>query len=357
MARSTTSARLETYAGIDYHKKFSMVTLGDREGNVLSTHRLPNDPASIQKFFAEYSGLICTVESCRGYEWFVELLQSMDLTVHLCHAYAVKLIAQSRCKTDKIDSRILMQLLAKGFLPTCYQPTPEERALRERVRWRMHVVRNATRVKVRIHSLLDKENKGMTNLFQKQGRQRLSELKLASTSRQEILEQHIELLDYLESLQGEADKSLTKIGKESEEVQLLRTIPGVGNFSALVIIAELGNIHRFKRSAQVVSYAGLAPSTYSSGSVRRSGAITKQGSPCLRWILVQDAWIAIRFSEPLRYHFVSVSRRCGRRAAILSVARKLLQIAYRVLRDRKPFDPKLVSSQSLKQSTSSVTLQ
>jgi transposase len=115
MVKSTTFANVETYAGIDYHKKFSVITLGDKDGRVLRTERVPNDRQSVTQFFRQFPGLICTVESCRGYEWFVELLQSLGLTVHLCHAYAVKLIAQSRCKTDKIDSKILMELLAKGF--------------------------------------------------------------------------------------------------------------------------------------------------------------------------------------------------------------------------------------------------
>ena len=344
MARSTTSTCVETYAGIDYHKKFSVVTLGDSDGQVLKTERVPNDRQSVTQFFRQFPGLICTVESCRGYEWFVELLQSPGLTVHLCHAYAVKLIAQSRCKTDKIDSKILMQLLAKGFLPTCYQPTPEERALRERLRWRMQLVRQATRIKIRIHCLLDKENQGVieTQLFRARGRKLLSQVVLASPTRQQLLSEHMQLLEYLEQMVKRADTEIQELAKQSGQAKLLMTIPGIGPLSALMILAELGDIKRFKRSAQVVSFAGLAPSVYSSAEVRHTGAITKQGSIWLRWILIQDAWQAIRCSVPLRYHFVSVSRRCGRHAAVISVARKLLEIAYRVLRDGKAFDPNLV---------------
>lgn len=344
MVRSTTSARVETYAGIDYHKKVSVITFGDKDGKALKTERVPNDRQSVSGFFRQYPGLICTVESSRGYEWFVELLQSLGLTVHLCHPYAVKLIAHSRCKTDKIDSKILMELLAKGFLPTCYQPTPEERALRERVRWRMQLVRQATRIKIRIHSLLDKENLGLPGieLFSARGRKLLSQIVLASSTRRQLLAEHIQLLEYLEQMVKVADSEIEDLAKQSREAKLLMTIPGVGHLSALVILAELGDIKRFKRSAQVVSFAGLAPSVYSSAEVRRTGALTKRGSIWLRWILIQDAWQAIRCSVPLRFHFVSVSRRCGRHAAAVAVARKLLEIAYRVLRDGKEFDPNLV---------------
>jgi hypothetical protein len=145
MRRSATLACVITYAGVDYHKKFSMITLGDQSGKFVTTQRLPNERQSIEAFFAEYPNLQVAVESCRGYEWFVDLLKEIGLTVHLANPYQVALIAKTRCKTDKIDSKILMELLAMGFLPTCYQPTPSERRVRERLRWRTHLVRNTTR--------------------------------------------------------------------------------------------------------------------------------------------------------------------------------------------------------------------
>src|ERR1700730_4878120 len=97
MARSTTSRKellarplTETacYAGIDYHKKFSVVTLGDCKGNVLlEGYRLVNDKAQIKRFFADYVGIQCAVESCRGYEWFVDYLKELGLVVHLANPY------------------------------------------------------------------------------------------------------------------------------------------------------------------------------------------------------------------------------------------------------------------------------
>lgn len=122
MRRSATLTCVITFVGIDYHKKSSMVTLGDQSGKAALTQRLPNDRHLIEAFFRQYPNLQVAVESCRGYEWFVELLKEMGLIVHLANPYQVALIAKTRCKTDKIDSRILMELLAMGFLPTCYQP-------------------------------------------------------------------------------------------------------------------------------------------------------------------------------------------------------------------------------------------
>jgi transposase len=348
MGRSTTVSCAVTYAGIDFHKKFSMVCLGDDKGKVISIERLENHEDAVRKFFAQYPGLHCAIESCRGYEWFVDLLKGMGLNVHLCNAYKVKLIAHSRCKTDKVDSRILMELLAIGFLPTCYLPTLEERDLRERLRWRCHLVRNATRIKNRIHTLIAKDNLGATlgpDLFTKNGKKLLKQVKMSSATRQEVLENQLRLLEHLEEMILAEERWVEKTVKASPDARLLMTIPGIGEFSALVILSELGDIKRFKTSAQVANYSGLTPSISQSGESSRTGAITKQGPSQLRWILIQDAWQAIRYSYEFRCHYAAVSKRCGRHGAIVSVARKLLTVAYRVLRDKKPFDPNLIGAQ------------
>jgi transposase len=348
MRRSTTLPCAVTYAGIDYHKKFSVVTLGDSAGKVILTQRIPNDCYAIKKFFNDFSNLQCAVESCRGYEWFVDLLKELKMTVHMANPYEVALIAKSRCKTDKVDSRILMELLAMGFLPTCYQPTAAERRLRERLRWRCHLVKNMTRIKLRIHSLLDKENLGLQlgeTVFRGKSRKLLEETELQAPGRQQLLQKHLKLLEHFEKLVESEDTWIKKTAKANSDARLLMTIPGIGEFSSLVILAELGSVGRFTRAAQVVNFAGLVPTIRQSASSTFTGPITKQGPPILRWILVQNAWIAIRHCAPLRHFFLSVSKRCGRNGAIVATARKLLEIAFHVLKDQTPFDANRIGKQ------------
>jgi transposase len=239
-----------------------------------------------------------------------------------------------------------MQLLAKGYLPTCYQPTPEERRLRERLRWRAHVVRYATRMKVRIHILLDKENLGLpdTDIFSVQGRALLKELPL-SPSRRLLLDEHLRMLEFFEVAVKAEDQWVKKTAKSIESVQLLTTIPGIAELSGLLIYCEIGDVSRFKNASDVPAYFGLVPSVRSSADRTCYGPVTKQGSGHVRWMVIECAWHAIRKCAPLRMHFTAVSRRCGRNPAIISVARKLLKIAYRVLRDKKPFNAALVGKQ------------
>lgn len=338
---------LVTFAGIDYHKKASVVTLGDAKGNVLRTDTLVNDRIVISDYFAQFPNLVCAVESCRGYEWFVDLLQTLVSKVHLSNPYQTKLIAQSRCKTDKVDSKIIMQLLAIGFLPTCYLPTLEERELRERLRWRVQLVRYATRTKIKIHALIDKENLGLTikSPFTKAGKAVLRKLELSTAGRRLLLDEYLDVLESYETRILAEDRWVIQTAKRLPQAGLLMTIPGIGALSALIILAELGDIQRFRTAKQVVSYSGLCPSLYSSADKHRHGRITKQGPALLRWILVQNAWQAIRFSPELRLHYLMVQRRSGSQAAILSLSRKLLKISFRVLRDQKPFDKSLINAQ------------
>jgi transposase len=352
MARSTTSTKSQTsgtacFAGLDYHKKFTQVSIGDEYGRELLSMRIPNDQEAFRRFFAELPRVRCAIESCRGYEWLLEFLrEELNLEVELVNAKQLKLIAQSRCKTDKIDARLIMQMLAIGFLPTCYQPTGEERRLRERLRWRAHLVRYTTRMKVRIYALLDKENASrfIDDPMSKTGRCLLKQVQL-KPGRQELLEEHIELLQHFERLVKAEGAWVSRELAKNTDARLLMSIPGIGELTALLLWCELGDITRFRDAPQVAAYFGLVPSVDSSAARFRYGPITKEGSQFVRWMVIQCAWQAIRTSMELRNHFNSVTKRASKNGAIVSVARKLVKIAYRVLRDKKPFRADLVGKQ------------
>jgi transposase len=352
MGKSSTPRKFQTspkgvFAGLDYHKKFTVVSVGDKFGREILSQKIPNDREAFREFFSRFPGIKCAIESCRGYEWLLDFLkEELNLEVKLVNVHRLKLITESKRKTDKIDAKTIMRMLAIGFLPECYQPTVEERRLRERLRWRAHLVRYSTRMKVRIHALLDKENVGLSikDPFSRDGRKLLKQVELTN-GRQELLTEHIGLLDGFEKLVKNEDSWVSQEVRKNPQAQLLTTIPGIGELTALLLWAEMGDVTRFRDAAHVASYFGIVPSVKSSADRKCYGPITKQGSKFVRWMLVQCAWHAIRKSLPLREHFHSVRLRAGNNGAIVSVARKLVKIAYRVLRDKKPFQAKLVGKQ------------
>lgn len=326
------------FAGIDYHKKASVIALGDTSGALLGTFKIYNDSEQgLREFFGRYPGLCCAIENCRGKEWFVDMLKSLGCEVKVSNTYAVKLIAESRCKTDKIDARILMELLAKGFLPTVYQPTPEEVELRERLRWRTSLMRSRTQYKNRAHALLDKENKG-AKIDSTKRRTQVFEQQPLSNARQKLLDGHLEVIEFFQEFVAGEDRLLQgEVASRPEALRLL-TIPGFGNLCSLMFIAEIGDISRFRNARKVSGYFGLTPRLYSSSDVRRLGPITKQGCGLMRWMLVQAAWTAVRNSAYFHQRFCEIKSRRGKGPAIVAIARMLSEIAFRILRDNTNYD-------------------
>jgi transposase len=154
---------------------------------------------------------------------------------------------------------------------------------------------------------------------------------------QERLKRNLEVIEFFEERLGSEDIELTKLAKANPDAELLKTIPGIGNISALMLIAELGDITRFKNAKRVGSYFGLVPRLYASSDTRRLGPITKQGSGLMRRILVQDAWIAIQKSKAFRQKYNAILKRRGKKVAIVAIARMIVEVAYRILRDKTEF--------------------
>ena len=340
---SNTTKESVVYAGIDYHKRTIAVALGDKEGRILEQVNLQNQTQLVASFFKQFSKIECVVESCRGYEWLVEMLQSQGHVVHVGDSRSIKLIAHSRCKTDKVDSRILMELLAIKYLPTTYIPTAKEREYRELLRHRSSLVQTATRSKLHVHALLDKENKGIRFPFSKQGRQQIKELDL-SESRRKIIEHELDVIDFVEEHAHTQQLRIHLLASYEPEVKRLRTIPGFEVLMATAFLAEVGDVSRFGNGDQVAAYFGLVPRVYASGNTMRCGRITKAGSKFMRWMLVQAAWAAIKSSPNLRQSFGAIGRRRGQKVAIIAIARKLATIAFRVLRDKTTYKEELLDA-------------
>lgn len=326
-----------TFAGIDYSKRFSYITIGDQDGKVLRQEPVPNDIKCLEKFFEPYETLTVAIEACRGYEWLVDWLRDQKYTVHVGNVYAIKQIAQSRCKTDKIDSRILMELVAKDFLPTTYQPTKRERNYRELLRARAILVKSQTQYKLRVHALLDKENKGISYPFGTAGRESLKAVQLEG-DRDSILTKSLEVIDFLEQQIIDHEKKIRKLARYNPDVYRIKTIPGFDVLTAMVFVAEVGDVTRFRNAEQLAAFTGLVPRVYASGGNMTTGRITKTGPRLLRQMLVQSAWASLKSCPVLRSRYVSIARRRGKKKAIIAIARMLAEIAYHVYLEKTPFD-------------------
>jgi len=150
--------------------------------------------------------------------------------------------------------------------------------------------------------------------------------------------QCLELLDHLAELIQQLNIEVQRRALNNKSAKLLMTVPGVGYYIGLMILAEIGDVRRFPSARKLASYAGLVPTTRSSGGHTYHGRITKQGSSWLRWAAIEVALHLTRQPGPLRRFYERQRRRKGPKIARVALARKLLTYMYWMLRHNEPYD-------------------
>ena len=333
------------YLSVDYHKKYSQVTVMDEKGEILKEGRIDNGLESVSEVFEGLEGPTTAVmEATRNWSLMYDRLEQFADEVKLAHPMKVKAIASAKIKTDKIDSRVLAHLLRSDLIPAAHVPNKDMRIVRGVLRQRLFFVRIRTMVKNRIHTLVDRypeieRCQGMeTDIFGKSGMTWLLSIELPPASRR-LLDAELELLETLNDKIKASDKWVKELGKDNEDVSLLQTIPGIGKFFSVLLWAEIDGIERFANAKKLASYAGLVPSVHSSGGKTYHGRITKTGNKWIRWALVEAVHPAIRKDYWLRCQYEKRKRRNGTNKAKVAMARKHLSIIYRVLSERSPYMP------------------
>jgi len=339
------------YIGIDYHKRYLVSTVMDERGEILRKDRVKTDRRSIEHYFREIAKgdrAKAVMEACRNWAYLYDKIEPIVGEVVLAHPYKTRAIAEARIKTDSIDSEILSHLLRADLIAEAYAPSAETRQVKDILRYRAALKQISTSIKNRVHVILDRneiegeELKALSDKFGKRGREIMKQLELRGRDG-EIMKDYLEFLELIEEKIKKIDGWIKEIGSEDKVVQLLKTIPGIGEFTALLLRYEIDKIERFSTAKKLHSYAGIIPSTYSSGGKTYHGRITKQGNRWIRWAMVQAAHVACRVDESLRVYYMKVRRRAGANGAILALARKLLEIVYKVWKEERAYYSKPVA--------------
>jgi transposase len=264
----------------------------------------------------------------------VSALKSRAGRVIVANPLKVRLIAEARIKTDKIDAAILAQLYASGFLPEVWTPNDATLALRRQVTRRTQIVRQRTRLKNEIHAVLAAHLIApcpASDLFGKKGRKWLADQPLPLDERIGV-EQRLRTLDLLAHDAKQIEEMLARSALAQPQVARLMTITGVNALIAISLVAAIGEISRFASPEKLVSYFGLNPSVYQSGlQPAKHGRITKRGRSHARGMLVEGAWAVAQTPGPLRAFFLRIKDRRGEQIAAVACARKLAVIAWHVL--------------------------
>jgi transposase len=329
------------HLGIDVGKRKCRAALKDDKGKILDEFFFGNDRDGIHNLLSRIQshGKCSTraVLESTGNMWMKihDTLEENKIDTKLANPYKTRIIAEAKIKSDKLDARILSDLLRTDLIYESYVPKREDRDKRSLVRHRITLSRTKTKLANKVHSILDKYDyqTNLTDIFSKSGIQWLKSLSsLVTPVDRIILDSSIASIEAINRQIDAVSKEISKYASlDNKDVKILLSITGIDIFSAMLISTEIVDVRRFSTPWKLVSYAGLAPSIRESSGKTKTGKITKQGSPWLRWILVQCALIAIRYDSHLRTFYDRIRNRRGHATAMVATAKELLVIIWYML--------------------------
>jgi len=325
------------YAAIDIHKHVFQAAVLDPASGEVTEARFPATREALADWESGWRGELkaVAIEATCGWRWVTRELQACGIEVRLAEPAQARALQgkKRRAKTDRLDARWLVMLLAKEMLPDSWLPPEDIQRLRDLTRLRQALRHDRTRWAQRLHAILMHEGWpcSRSELLTTKGRRWLQALALDTHARR-IVDAHAEMIDVIAEQMAEIDRELRLLARDDKRLLALQTISGVGPVLACHLLAEIGDARRFRRARQIVRVAGLDPVVLESGESRRRGRLSKQGSPYLRWALLQAAQqTARRPSSPDWELYSSVKERAGVQRAALTTARKIARRAYHVL--------------------------
>ncbi len=282
------------------------------------------------------------MEASYGWSYFYDEVKALVREVKMAHPSKTRAIAEARIKTDTLDASTLAHLLRADLIVEAYAPDRTTREKKNLLRYRSALVKTRTMLKNRVHALLsahhveDRQFRDLTDKFGKQGRAYMEKLVLPGYDRT-ILSEYLSVISTLNERIKAVEKLISGEFRRDEICRLLETLPGVGKILAVTIRYEIDDIERFISAQKLCSYAGLVPSTYSSGGKTYQGKITKQGNRWLRWAMIEAAQQASRKDPWLSEVYERIATK-GKKKARVAVARKLLEIVYRIWKEKRPYE-------------------
>lgn len=321
------------HVGIDLHRATVVVAAVNDTGEAMKAMTIRcEDAEAIRAVVKKLGAFRAVIEATGTYRWLYNLLRPYG-AVLLAHPLRLRAMVQRRTKTDKLDAQLLANLLRINQIPLAYIPPDPYQQLRELTRCRARLARDQAEVKIRLRGLLARQNRqapyrvpfGIRGLawFAKQDFGAIENL-----VRDELLAR----LEHFGRRLAILDQQMTHLQEDFPQTESLTTIHGIGLYSALLIVAELGEVDRFRTAKQVGAYAGLTSRVHQSGGHCYRGSITRQGSPWLRWILVEAAMKAIQEDVALKNFYTRVRKRSSAKIARVATARKLSEICWKRLR-------------------------
>ena len=337
------------HAGLDLSRKRLDYCLLDQSGNEVEVGAVAPDADGLAGFARRVDeryrpqGVAAAIESMTGARFVHDSLERCGWEVEVADAVRVKGLASVACKTDRRDARVLAELSRLDLVPAIWLPSSEQRGERERARWRLHLVKHRTALKLRVHATLMSfgHRCPVSDLFGAGGRRLLDRLEFPEPWRSDVLAA-VALIDHLDTEIAHVARELKQLGADHKYVPLLTTVPGIAWVLGYTIAAEIGDIERFSSPTKLAGYTGLCPRVYQSGESDRRGPLAKTGPKYLRWALLEAATTACRhpvYADRYQRNKKRLGRQRGAKIAQVDIARRLSEAIWHMLTHNRPFAP------------------
>jgi transposase len=336
-----TEASRSLYAGLDLHKQNVFCALINQEGKPIYRRRLPTELPMILQALDPYRPQLkaIAVESTFNWYWLVDGLQAADYPVHLANPAALAQYSGLKQTNDETDALWLAELLRLGILPEGYIYPKAERPVRDMLRRRMLIVRQATQTLLSVQSMVTRHT-GQSVSAAKLQDWTLQEVRatFVDAYSQQTAAALLELLGEQRRIQHRLEKQVLAVARLTGPFQRLVSLPGVGNILGLTITLETGPIARFASARDYASYCRAVNSRCESDGQKKGQNNRKNGNQYLAWAYVEAANFAQRYSPRAQTWFARKTARTHRVVAVKALACKLAQAAYYMLRDDVDFD-------------------
>jgi transposase len=324
------------YIAIDIHKHYLMIGGIDAHKRIVLQPRRVELHRWLDWAKANLHPTDAVVIEATTNAWLIyDQVVGLVARVVVAHPAKVKLIADARVKTDKVDVLTLAQLLRADMIPEVWVPPQHVRDLRALLSHRRRLVSLQTTAKNRLQSVLHRLNlrPPQGDLFAQKQREWWEGLDLSATERLRV-DQDIATLDHIVPQIAAVDAELRRLSTSdvwAEQVPYLLQLPGIALLTAMTILGAVGDVTRFPSAKQLVGYAGLGAGVHDSGKTHRDKGITKQGRRDLRFVLVEAARVAVQTHPYWKGEFARLAKRIGEHKAVVAIARKLLIVIWHVL--------------------------
>ncbi len=302
---------MNLYAGLDIHTEKLYGTVVDKQGETIAQRSLPYTKEAIRSFFAGMpsSKLKIAIEACGIWRGAYKLLTELGYDVVLASPLKTHQIACKK-KTDKVDSRILADLLRTGYLPEVYIPSEDVLKLRDIARHRARLVRIRSMLQCKVKAYLNRDGIKFKRGWSRESLEYLKKLDPKIANFVSIIEAASEEIK-------QVTKEINSISSNRYLTSLLQTTPGIGKFSSLMILGEIGDVKRFSNPKSLVSYAGLCPGIYQSAN-KSYDVRNKACNKWLKWIITECSGRAVMLHHRYMRHYHRVKHRKGFKTANMS---------------------------------------